>query len=466
MTLLTRHCRRLILAAGVTVAASPLFAESQYGCTGLEAHETVPSIEGKDGVFFRLNLDIRMHHPFSDETVTFLSDLSEALAESGTTLIFVPVPSKSVTMPDYLPPEATLYGFDLDVATAAQDDILDRLEAAGVVTVDARTAMQQAPEGELPFFKADFHWTAVGARETARALAERIRTLPVYDDLPKTNFETTEGDVEVAFSGMRRELQELCLHALPEAESMTYHTQAVQEVGGVVDLGLGSSDGTPGVDLGLGDGDVDPFGDTEESTVPIALLGTSFSATDINNFPGFIAEHAGVEVFNYALTGGNQFGAMISYLTSTEFRETRPQILVWENPIYTNLAQFGDQPTRELVAAAGQTCTVPLEPVLNEDNTMMSVDLAGYDLGPEDTLFVDINQSAGSRAVFAFQSEDGRERVKVIERGERLKRTGRFYMPLSGLWDDGAVAVNITSSLPFTNQSSVYACTTQPTEKT
>lgn len=466
MTLLPQHCRRLILAAGITVAASPLFAQSQFGCTGLEAHETVPSIEGKDGVFFRLNLDIRMHHPFSDETVTFLSDLSEALAESGTTLIFIPVPSKSVTMPDHLPPEAALYGFDLDVATAAQDDILDRLEAAGVVAVDARTAMRQAPEGELPFFKADFHWTAVGARETARALAERIRTLPVYDDLPKTNFETTEHGVEVAFSGMRRELQELCLEALPEAESMTYHTQAVQEVGGVVDLGLASSDGIANVDLGLGSGDVDLFGDAEESTVPIALLGTSFSATDINNFPGFIAEHTGVEVFNYALTGGNQFGAMISYLTSTEFRETRPQILVWENPIYTNLAQFGDQPTRELIAAAGQTCTLPLEPVLSEDNTMMSVDLAGYDLGPEDTLFVDINQSAGSRAVFAFQSEDGRQRVKVIERGERLKRTGRFYMPLSGLWDDGAAAVDITSSLPFTNQPSVFACTTQPTEKT
>ncbi|WP_341368624.1 hypothetical protein [Yoonia sp. BS5-3] len=465
MNQLPRQIFTIALGIGLALGASPLAAQSQYGCTGLELHDTVPSLEGKDGVFFRVNLDIRMHHPFSDESVAFLSDFSDALAESGTTLVFVPVPTKSVTMPDHLPEEAALYGFDLDVATAVHDDILNRLEAAGVATVDARAAMRQAPEGELPFFKADFHWSAVGARETARAVAERIKALPLYDELPKTTFETNETGVSVAFSGMRRELQEHCLETLPEAESMTYETTIVQSGGqdGTVDLGLGT------VDLGLGGdsgGGIDIFGNTEESTVPIALLGTSFSATDINNFSGFIAEFTEVELVNYALTGGNQFGAMISYLTSAEFRETRPRVLIWENPIYTNLAQFGDQPTRELVAAAGQTCTLPLDPVVSEDRQVMNVDLSGYDFGPEDTLFVDLNQLAGSEAVFRFHSSEGYTRTKVIERGERLKRTGRFYMPLSGLWDDGAVSVDITSSLPFTNQPSVFACTTQPTEKT
>lgn len=418
-------------------------AESMFGCAGLETDTELPSLEGKDGVFFRIKTDLRMNHPFSDQNVEFISELSQALAENGTTLIFVPIPTKSVTMPDYLPEEAALYGFDLGIATAVHDDILDRLNAAGVITVDAREAMMEAEE--LPFFKADFHWSHIGARHTAEAIAEKIKSLPEYADLDHTPFETVEEGIEISFSGMRRDLQEHCVKTLPEAEIMTYSTTQTEEID-------------------LGDGGLDLFGE-DDLTIPIALLGTSFSDSPVNNFPGFIAQYTELEVVNYALTGGNQYGAMTSYLTSTEFQETRPRFLVWENPIYTNLAQYGDQPMRELIAAAGQTCTVPLEAQVNEANNVVTVDLTDYELGPEDTIFIDIHQLAGTSANFLFQSHDGLTRSKFIERGERQSRTGRFYMPLSGLWADGAASVDISTSGPFTSQPSVFACTTQTKEE-
>ena len=65
--------------------------------------QEIPSIEGRDGVFYRINADLRMDPPVSDQTVAQIAGLSQALAVNGTTLIFVPIPTKSVTMPGYLP---------------------------------------------------------------------------------------------------------------------------------------------------------------------------------------------------------------------------------------------------------------------------------------------------------------------------------------------------------------------------
>jgi alginate biosynthesis protein AlgX len=370
-----------------------------------------------------------------------MAELSQALAANGTTLIFVPVPTKSVTMPGYLPTDVERYGFDLEIATEVHLDILRRLGAAGVVTVDARDAMIDMPDGELAFFKADFHWSAAGARQTAIAIAETIRGLPEYADLDPTLFETVPLEVGVAFSGMRRILQSRCLTTLPEAETMTYLTSQVQS-------------------LDLDSGGLDLFGESANTT-PIVLLGTSFSDSLINNFPGFLAEYAQLEVVNYALTGGNQYGSITSYLTSTEFEEAPPRFLIWENPIYNNLAQYGDLPMRELTAAASQTCTMPLATQINAEEAIITVDLDGYDLGPADTIFVDTHANVETQASFVFQSDEGLTRTKTIERGERLSRTGRFYMPLSGLWDGGAAAMRIQMTQPFLSEPSVYVCPSQ-----
>ncbi len=434
-------CCSLLAAMSVPQSA---IAQSNYGCVGVEQNRELPSIEGKDGVFFRINADLRMNHPFSDLTVAGLAALSDALAENGTTLIYVPIPTKSVTMPDHLPDAATLYGFDLDIATQVHNDILSRLENSGVTTVDARAAMLDAPADDLAFFKADFHWSASGARETAKAIAEVVTSHPSYADLSPVTFETTETGVDIAFSGMRRLLQQQCIDTLPEAETMTYETVRTGEA-----------------DLG---GGLDLFGEAEDA-VPIALVGTSFSDSPINNFPGFLAEYTQLEVVNYAITGGNQYGAMISYLTSAEFQETRPKFLIWENPIYNNLAQFGDQPMRELIAAAGRSCTLQLAATVSDDMDTLRVDLAGYDFGPEDTILVDTGRSVGLTANFRFHSDTGLTRMKTIVRGERLTRTGRFFMPLTGLWPDGATAMDFEMNRRFATEPTVYACTSKREEE-
>ena len=132
-----------------TVLPDMARADSAYGCHGLADDRELATLEGADGVFYRVNADIRMNHPFSDEVVAQMAELSDALASRGTTLIYAPIPTKSVTMPSQLPPEARLYGFDLTVATAVHNDIYRRLSDAGVLAVDIRKALLGGGQGPM-----------------------------------------------------------------------------------------------------------------------------------------------------------------------------------------------------------------------------------------------------------------------------------------------------------------------------
>ncbi len=95
---------------------------SDFGCSGLENDPLVASVEGKEGYFYRVLADIRMQHQLSDHTARQLADVAKALEANGTTLIYVPIPTKSLTMPEYLPDRTFQLGFNYDIAKAAYDD--------------------------------------------------------------------------------------------------------------------------------------------------------------------------------------------------------------------------------------------------------------------------------------------------------------------------------------------------------
>ena len=74
---------------------------SQYGCAALDT-SALPTIEGSDGVFYRVRSDLRLQHPMDDIIVARLAELSRVLAEHGTTLVYVNLPAKGEAMPAYL----------------------------------------------------------------------------------------------------------------------------------------------------------------------------------------------------------------------------------------------------------------------------------------------------------------------------------------------------------------------------
>ncbi|WP_068115976.1 alginate O-acetyltransferase AlgX-related protein [Tropicimonas marinistellae] len=413
---------------------------SRFGCAGLHEDAQTPVVEGKDGVFYRVYADIRMHHPFSDKTVELLSQLSRTLAEQGTTLVFLPIPTKSQAMPNRLPDVARHYGYKKDVSAAVYQDIVDRLRAAGVVTIHGQNAMLAAEHGKMPYFQADFHWSSEGARLAAVEVAKEIGKLPHLADLEVSEFETVETGTQVAFSGLRQLIQRNCLTKIPEPVTTTWKTQKVE-----LDLGLGG-DG----------GDLDLFGD-DESRVQIAVVGTSFSDMELSNFDGWLSQYTGLDVVNHAITGGNQYGSILSYLTSEDFHLDRPHFLIWENPIYNNLLQYGDQPLLELIAAAGQSCALPLDARHVAPNRLEAT-FADFGLTSGDVLLADAGAEGPAAAEFHFSFEDGSERMQLLERGERLRHTGRFHMPVNAYDTDSLTAVSVVFDRPVSDGASLVLC--------
>jgi alginate O-acetyltransferase complex protein AlgJ len=71
------------------------------------------------------------------------------------------------------------------------------------------------------------------------------------------------------------------------------------------------------------------FGDEK---IPVALVGTSYSANPLWNFAGFLEEALQTDVINAAEEGQGPFETMKTYLASAAFRDNPPELVVWEIP--------------------------------------------------------------------------------------------------------------------------------------
>lgn len=433
-----RACAATVALAGVALAAStvaPLAFESSYGCSNLEHNRSIPALEGSSGNFFRIQPDLRMYFPMNDALIGDLARLSEALAANGTTLVYLPVPPKGMTMASFLPDEAHLYGFDPVVARRIYQDTVGKLRDAGIMTVDLLDPLTNTdPDVEL-FFKADFHWTTAGAQRAAQAVATAIGQDPGYASLATSQFETSPAGPEPFVSAMRKMLQKSCVDALPEATTETFRTVEVVDADAAVDI----------------------FGNNGADT--ISLVGTSFSEVAQFNFSGFISQYSGLNVRNLAISGGNQFASISSYLTSKSFAEDHPKYLIWENPIYNNLAQFGDGPLDELVTAVLGGCdpvAATALQLLAEDE--LSIDLSDSSLAEAGTLLAEAGSIESRELKLTFTDVAGRMRTQNVLRPPRFRTSGRFFIPVSSYSADGFSTLSIRFDRPGAASAVISAC--------
>ena len=419
--------RLLSIAVMAGFLAGPVLAQtSGYGCSHTDTASGLPSVEGQDGVFYRVLADLRMRHPMEDAVMARLGALSAALEAGGTTLIYVTVPTKSQAMPQFLPPLAADHAYDSTTATMVYDDIIARLAGNDVLAPDILAALSAAGDDAPPFFQVDFHWTAEGARLTARAIGDMVKAQPFYGDLDLSEYRTVALDPMPAFSSMRRTLQAHCVMELPRVEAMAHLTEEI----------AGSAAGAS--DIFADDGD----------QVEIVLVGTSFSDSPLGNFAGYLSEYTGLDVVNYAVTGGNQYGAVTSYLTSRDFDASRPRFLIWENPIYNNLAQFGPDPLEELIAAAGNTCTAVL-PVTRSGANSLTADLQGQTLAAQDVILADL------AAVDLFVPSVGAVAIKDITQNTSRQVTLKAPLTLDFEVRDGDTALASLTAIEMRRRAGV-----------
>ncbi|WP_417526168.1 alginate O-acetyltransferase AlgX-related protein [Marinovum sp.] len=427
---MTRSATIRRLAASLTLGlalAGPALAEgSSYGCRGMAQGHFMASVEGRDGVFFRIDPDLHNHHPMAPETIADLATLTEALAARGTALIYAPVPVKSLAMPRALSPATRDYGFDYSLATTVQLDAMERLAAAGVRVADIRSAMVAA-DGPLPFFRTDPRLTAEGARIAATAIAAQISEVPGIEALAKSRFESVSTGNATVASHARQVRQRYCDEPLPTAETETFQTRRTYE-----------AEGARGV---------------------VALVGSAHSDTPEANFAGFLAQESGLDVVQYSVPGGGAFAAISTYLTSAEFQAARPSVLVWELPQDAAPGLADDQPMAELIAAARGSCDIalPLEREADLPGTMRA-DLTALDAESDYMLFVDGDGAPARRLVLAYETAAGETRHREVLRHRAQLPTGRFYVPMTGLWPDGATSVTVTLDAELGDAPEVSAC--------
>ena len=227
----------------------------------------------------------------------FVVDTVNALAGRGIATVVVAVPSKARVAAHLLPPRFRDIATDGDFPAFVGD-----LRSAGVAVVDAGGVLRP----EL-FFARDTHWRPDGAGAVAAAVAADVESRG-WSSMERAAF-TIRRDAPVSFIGDLRSFVPLGAVAGP--------------------LGLVDERYRP-VTAERMDGDGGGLFDTP--AVPVALVGTSYSADGRWGFDAFLKANLRADVLNLAEPGGGPFVPMASYLGGTTIDEVPPQLVVWEIP--------------------------------------------------------------------------------------------------------------------------------------
>ena len=233
--------------------------------------------------------------------LAYVKKVQAELAAKGVTLIVGLVPDKSRVYPEFV-------GRTLPSYTKNRYESFRRsLTQAGITAPDLLTPLISAKEKTQVYLRTDTHWTPAGAEVAADALAEAARRADV-GGLFESKYETT-------VNGRTQHKGDL-LNFLPLGVLQGRLGPAPDTLETRQTRALNSSAG------GL-------FG---VQTVPVTLVGTSYSADERWNFAGALQQALSADVLDVATEGQGPLPPMRDYLQSSELRDAPPQLVVWEIP--------------------------------------------------------------------------------------------------------------------------------------
>ncbi|ULH17482.1 hypothetical protein MF271_20715 (plasmid) [Deinococcus sp. KNUC1210] len=203
-------------------------------------------------------------------------------------------------------------------------DFLRQLHQAGITAPDLLTAFQHARHtgSAALFLRTDTHWSPAGAALAAQTVAQTIRS--THTRLPPAQFATTLSRAQ-ARSGDLLNYLPIDSHIGPSRDlTGTSSTERTDSGGGGLLL--------------------------SSESLPVALVGTSYSARTKNNvwnFDGQLQQFLGSEVLNAAQEGKGPISPMAAYLTSSEWKTSPPQVVVWEIPERYLRVQYAEETTAD-----------------------------------------------------------------------------------------------------------------------
>lgn len=239
------------------------------------------------------------------DTVRRIVSIRDDLRAQGISLVIVPIPAKADIYSEHL--KGML---NADEMASAYRTFGKALNNAGVATVDVRGALLRAKARDQVFLRSDTHWAPAGAEVVATAIAAELKET---GHLPSPAIIATGSEPAVRLWG---DLTKFI--TTPEFASAA---------------GL-SQEQVPLFRAKVKEGDsqsVDLFGDA--SSVPVVLVGTSYSANENWSFVDYLRNQLSADVLNAAKEGLGPGVPMVELLESGTLDETRPQMVLWEFPI-------------------------------------------------------------------------------------------------------------------------------------
>ena len=230
----------------------------------------------------------------------------QTLKAHGVKLVMAVVPSKVRLYPEYMG-DARPASIHADLYR----DFHAQLAASQIIAPDLLGPLQQAKQGGAQvFLRTDTHWTPDGAQVAAQQLAAAIGSQFPLSGEPQqfvTEAEKTEqhnGDLERFLP-----MDPLFSNLMPPSEPLEKRsTRAAND---------------------QADSEDALFADSE---VPVTLVGTSYSANPNWNFVGALKQALRSDVINDSKDGHGPILPMLAYLKSDAFKNTPPQVLIWEFP--------------------------------------------------------------------------------------------------------------------------------------
>ncbi len=267
--------------------------------------------EAQDDWLFRTTYDLRTDFGTSAEGWRELRALRDELKRKGIELVVVYQPTRGLVNREKLSP-AEKAGFDYELAKKNYLATIARFRQAGIWTPDFSPLFDEKEEHAY-YFKGDHHWTPHGARRSAKIVAETLKQVPGFEEIPKKQFESKRVGLLSKLGTFHKAAAQLCGNSYATQYVDRFETEPV-----------GASDS----------GDL--FGDG--GNPQIALVGTSNSGPAYN-FAGFLEEFSGADILNNAVSGGGFDSSLLAYMTSEEFHKNPPKILIWEFATHYDMAQ-------------------------------------------------------------------------------------------------------------------------------
>ncbi|CAK9887592.1 MULTISPECIES: alginate O-acetyltransferase [Pseudomonas] len=242
---------------------------------------------------------------FEQENLALIRGVRDTLQQRGVQLVLAIVPAKARLYPEYVGEQTPA-----SLHTDLYNEFHAQARQAGVFAPDLLAPLQDAKARGQVFLRTDTHWTPLGAEVVAQHLAAAVARQTLLNGEPQQF--VTEQKQSAPYKGDLTNflpLDPLFSNLLPPPDTLqkrsTRPAQAEGESGDAL------------------------FADTE---IPVALIGTSYSANPNWNFLGALQQALRSDVVNYAEDGHGPLLPMLKYLQTDAFKNSAPQVLIWEFP--------------------------------------------------------------------------------------------------------------------------------------